>query len=165
MGKPGDRSAWNVTGDDIKQAEGVEGIFVFCLLKIKLQMFFWDSNMAGHGGKEHREMRQKISSLSFPSRFWVSLPFLTGEPESPVRFLPLLPELVAQTEKAWLGAGDELGVAVWRIRLWFFLCVWKHFLGRIEKFKVKHWPKERYGEFYGGEYAVSEARKLLFWTF
>jgi len=41
----------------------------------------------------------------------------------------------AETEKAWKGAGQEPGIQVWR----------------IEKFKVKKWPKRRYGEFYSGD--------------
>jgi len=41
----------------------------------------------------------------------------------------------AETEKAWKGAGEEPGIQVWR----------------IEKFKVKKWPKSRYGEFYSGD--------------
>jgi len=41
----------------------------------------------------------------------------------------------AVTEKAWKGAGKEPGIQVWR----------------IEKFKVKKWPKSRYGEFYSGD--------------
>ncbi|XP_033746053.1 gelsolin-like protein 2 isoform X2 [Pecten maximus] len=41
----------------------------------------------------------------------------------------------AQTEKAWDGAGQEPGIQIWR----------------IVKFKVTHWPKEQYGEFYNGD--------------
>lgn len=41
----------------------------------------------------------------------------------------------AQKEKAWDNAGAEKGIQIWR----------------IEKFKVKHWPKDRYGEFYSGD--------------
>lgn len=41
----------------------------------------------------------------------------------------------AQKEPAWDGIGQEKGLQIWR----------------IEKFKVKHWPKDRYGEFYGGD--------------
>ncbi|ETO23321.1 fragmin60 [Reticulomyxa filosa] len=41
----------------------------------------------------------------------------------------------AEKEPAWEGAGKEAGIQVWR----------------IEKFKVKHWPKEKYGEFFGGD--------------
>lgn len=41
----------------------------------------------------------------------------------------------ANKEKAWLNVGQELGPQIWR----------------IEKFKVKHWPKDKYGEFYGGD--------------
>jgi len=41
----------------------------------------------------------------------------------------------AEKEPAWEGAGKDAGVQVWR----------------IEKFKVKHWPKEKYGEFFGGD--------------
>lgn len=80
---PGERAKWDVDQDDVKQAS------------------LEDSNMAGHGGKEHREFRKSV----------------------------------AANEKAWLGVGEELGLQIWR----------------IEKFKVKHWPKERYGEFYGGD--------------
>jgi len=41
----------------------------------------------------------------------------------------------AETEKAWKGAGKVPGLQIWR----------------IEKFKVKKWPKSRYGEFYSGD--------------
>jgi gelsolin len=41
----------------------------------------------------------------------------------------------AKKEKAWENVGQEVGAQIWR----------------IEKFKVKHWPKDRYGEFYGGD--------------
>jgi len=41
----------------------------------------------------------------------------------------------AQKEKAWNNVGQEQGLQIWR----------------IEKFKVKHWPKDKYGEFYGGD--------------
>jgi len=41
----------------------------------------------------------------------------------------------AKKEKAWDDAGKEPGLQIWR----------------IEKFQVKHWPKERYGEFYSGD--------------
>lgn len=46
-----------------------------------------------------------------------------------------LRQKAAKTEKAWRGAGKEPGIQVWR----------------IEKFKVKKWPKDRYGEFYEGD--------------
>lgn len=41
----------------------------------------------------------------------------------------------AEKEPAWKGAGEKKGLQVWR----------------IEKFKVKKWPKARYGEFYSGD--------------
>jgi gelsolin len=41
----------------------------------------------------------------------------------------------AKKEKAWENVGQEKGLQIWR----------------IEKFKVKHWPKDKYGEFYGGD--------------
>lgn len=41
----------------------------------------------------------------------------------------------AEKEQAWENCGQKTGVQVWR----------------IEKFKVEHWPQERYGEFYGGD--------------
>ncbi|XP_013406832.1 gelsolin-like protein 2 [Lingula anatina] len=41
----------------------------------------------------------------------------------------------AETEPAWQGAGLEVGLQIWR----------------IEKFKVKHWPKDEYGTFYNGD--------------
>jgi len=41
----------------------------------------------------------------------------------------------AQKEKAWEKAGKEAGIEIWR----------------IEKFEVKTWPKDRYGEFYSGD--------------
>jgi len=41
----------------------------------------------------------------------------------------------AQTEPAWKGAGEKVGIQIWR----------------IVKFKVKSWPKEDYGKFYNGD--------------
>jgi len=41
----------------------------------------------------------------------------------------------AKKEKAWDNAGKEKGLQIWR----------------IEKFQVKNWPKERYGDFYSGD--------------
>jgi len=41
----------------------------------------------------------------------------------------------AKKEKAWDNAGKEKGLQIWR----------------IEKFQVKHWPKDRYGEFFSGD--------------
>jgi len=41
----------------------------------------------------------------------------------------------AETETAWKGAGQKVGVQIWR----------------IVKFKVTHWDKEQYGEFYNGD--------------
>merc|ERR1712100_575438 len=41
----------------------------------------------------------------------------------------------AETEPAWQGAGAEVGLQIWR----------------IVKFKVEHWDKEQYGEFYSGD--------------
>jgi gelsolin len=44
-------------------------------------------------------------------------------------------EASAKTEKAWTGAGQKVGLEIWR----------------IEKFQVVHWPKEQYGTFYSGD--------------
>jgi len=41
----------------------------------------------------------------------------------------------ANTEEAWKGAGQKVGNEIWR----------------IEKFKVVHWPKEKYGTFFNGD--------------
>jgi len=41
----------------------------------------------------------------------------------------------AQKEPAWNGAGQKVGLEIWR----------------IEKFKVKAWPKEQYGSFFSGD--------------
>jgi len=41
----------------------------------------------------------------------------------------------AESEPAWKGAGEKVGVQVWR----------------IVKFKVTHWDKEQYGEFFNGD--------------
>jgi len=41
----------------------------------------------------------------------------------------------AETEPAWQGAGQEVGLQVWR----------------IVKFNVEHWDKEEYGSFYNGD--------------
>mmetsp|Transcript_64458 Transcript_64458/g.199660 ORF Transcript_64458/g.199660 Transcript_64458/m.199660 type:complete len:286 (-) Transcript_64458:260-1117(-) len=58
----------------------------------------------------------------------------------------------AQTESAWTGAGDEVGILIWR----------------IEKFKVVAWPKQDYGKFFDGDsyiilktYKKPDAPKLL----
>jgi gelsolin len=41
----------------------------------------------------------------------------------------------AQGEEAWEGMGEQPEVRIWR----------------IEKFRVKPWPKEQYGEFFKGD--------------
>jgi len=41
----------------------------------------------------------------------------------------------AESEPAWKSAGSQVGVQIWR----------------IVKFKVTHWDKEQYGEFYNGD--------------
>lgn len=41
----------------------------------------------------------------------------------------------AESEPAWNGAGQSVGLQIWR----------------IVKFQVEHWEKERYGEFYNGD--------------
>lgn len=41
----------------------------------------------------------------------------------------------AQGEPAWAGSGEAVGLKIWR----------------IEKFEVKDWPEEDYGEFYSGD--------------
>ena len=38
-------------------------------------------------------------------------------------------------ESAWRGAGQETGIQIWR----------------INQFKVEHWPRTQYGEFYNGD--------------
>jgi len=63
----------------------------------------------------------------------------------------------AKGEKAWENAGSEVGLQIWR----------------VEKFKIKHWPKDRYGEFYSGDsYLILHTREndegkkeydLFFW--
>ncbi|KAK3101260.1 hypothetical protein FSP39_002220 [Pinctada imbricata] len=59
----------------------------------------------------------------------------------------------AQTEPAWNKAGEKVGLQIWR----------------IEKFKVKHWPKNEYGQFYNGDsyiilntYKEPETEALLY---
>jgi gelsolin len=44
-------------------------------------------------------------------------------------------QAAAQTETAWACAGKKLGLEIWR----------------IEKFQVKAWPTEQYGQFYSGD--------------
>jgi gelsolin len=44
-------------------------------------------------------------------------------------------EAAAQTEAAWQGAGKKIGLQIWR----------------IEKFQVKSWPAEQFGQFYSGD--------------
>jgi len=41
----------------------------------------------------------------------------------------------AKTEAAWKGAGQKVGIEIWR----------------IEKFNVVPWPKDKYGSFFGGD--------------
>jgi len=41
----------------------------------------------------------------------------------------------AETEPAWNGAGQDVGLQIWR----------------IVKFKVEHWDKDEYGKFYSGD--------------
>lgn len=41
----------------------------------------------------------------------------------------------ADSEPAWQGSGENVGIQIWR----------------IVKFKVAHWPKEDYGKFFGGD--------------
>lgn len=41
----------------------------------------------------------------------------------------------AETEEAWHGCGQKVGLEIWR----------------IEQFKVKSWPKQDYGRFYSGD--------------
>jgi len=41
----------------------------------------------------------------------------------------------AESEPAWEGAGQEVGIQIWR----------------INKFQVEHWPKEDNGDFYSGD--------------
>jgi gelsolin len=52
----------------------------------------------------------------------------------------------AESEPAWQGAGQEEGLQIWR----------------INKFKVEHWPKEEYGEFFNGDsYIILNTYKLV----
>jgi len=46
-----------------------------------------------------------------------------------------LRKAAAQTEPAWWGCGEKVGIQVWR----------------IEKFEVVPWPEEDYGQFYTGD--------------
>lgn len=62
-------------------------------------------------------------------------------------------EAAAKTEKAWLEAGKQPGVQIWR----------------IEKFNVQSWPEDQHGSFYSGDsyivlktYKKKESEKL-FW--
>lgn len=57
----------------------------------------------------------------------------------------------AKTEKAWTGAGEKIGLKIWR----------------IVQFKVTHWPKDQYGQFYNGDsyivlntYTVNNSEEL-----
>eukprot|EP01083_Nonionella_stella_P228334 809293_1 len=47
----------------------------------------------------------------------------------------MLRQKTAKKEKAWKNAGQKKGLQIWR----------------IENFRVKKWPKNRYGEFYSGD--------------
>jgi len=51
----------------------------------------------------------------------------------------------AKAEAAWDGAGQAVGIEIWR----------------IEKFQVVHWPKTKYGQFYSGDaYIILNSYKL-----
>ncbi|XP_071953140.1 gelsolin-like protein 1 [Antedon mediterranea] len=59
----------------------------------------------------------------------------------------------AETEPAWKGAGQKVGIRIWR----------------IVKFKVTDWPKDDYGKFYNGDsyiilntYKEKESDELLY---
>lgn len=53
-------------------------------------------------------------------------------------------QAAAQEEPAWEGAGQEPGIQIWR----------------VEKMKIKAWPKEEYGNFYMGDsYVILNTRK------
>ncbi|ESO91380.1 hypothetical protein LOTGIDRAFT_105757, partial [Lottia gigantea] len=59
----------------------------------------------------------------------------------------------AEGEPAWQGAGQEVGLKIWR----------------VEQFEIKDWPKEEYGKFYNGDsyiilntYTDGESDGLLF---
>ena len=68
----------------------------------------------------------------------------------------------AETEKAWKGAGQAVGIKIWRIvkfkvggsdgcllhdhRLW---CIF--YLVLCGSMQVKDWPREEYGKFYNGD--------------
>jgi gelsolin len=61
----------------------------------------------------------------------------------------------AESEPAWKGAGEKVGVQVWR----------------IVKFKVTNWDKEQYGEFYNGDsyivlntYKEKDSDELLYYV-
>ena len=56
----------------------------------------------------------------------------------------------ALTEAAWNGAGQEVGLQIWR----------------INKFKVEHWDKAQYGDFYNGDsYIVLNTYKyVMMWS-
>ena len=55
----------------------------------------------------------------------------------------------AKGESAWEGMGQAPEVRVWR----------------IEKFQVKHWPKEQYGEFFKGDSYISKCKTpFFFWV-
>ncbi len=41
----------------------------------------------------------------------------------------------ARKDKAWKNVGKKKGIQIWR----------------VENFRIKHWPKSRYGEFYSGD--------------
>lgn len=54
-------------------------------------------------------------------------------------------EAAAQGEEAWEGMGETPELRVWR----------------IEKFTVKPWPKEQYGEFFKGDSYIGKSCLLL----
>ena len=53
----------------------------------------------------------------------------------------------AESEPAWNGAGQAVGIQIWR----------------INKFKVEAWPKEQYGEFFNGDsYIILNTYKSVY---
>ncbi|XP_041348319.1 gelsolin-like protein 2 [Gigantopelta aegis] len=51
----------------------------------------------------------------------------------------------AETEPAWKGSGQNLGLQIWR----------------VEKFKIVHWPRDDYGKFFEGDsYIILNTYKL-----
>jgi len=69
---------------------------------------------------------QKLESIDIADS---NIAFLGSQLETDTK------KAAAETEPAWIGAGEDVGIEIWR----------------INDFKVEFWPKDQYGAFYDGD--------------